>query len=91
MTGEIPLSRRQCGSCWHFHNDAKFLELAFPGLTSLSSGYGSARSDDGICLRHDKYLGARCVCSDFTARPTEFDTAETAADGTSQAGEAATT
>ena len=57
---------RQCRACNHFRNDAKYLETAFKGLTSLSSGYGSARADDGLCLRHDRYLSARSSCSDFT-------------------------
>jgi hypothetical protein len=34
-------------------------------MTSLSSGYGSVRSDDGVCLRHDRYLSARSCCADF--------------------------
>ena len=57
--------RPQCHACNHFRNDAKYLETVFKGLTSLSSGYGSVRSDDGICLRHDRYLSARSSCSDF--------------------------
>jgi hypothetical protein len=57
--------QRQCRSCQHFRNDAKYLETAFKGLMSLSSGYGSVRSDDGICLRHDRYLSARSSCLDF--------------------------
>jgi len=56
---------RQCRACQHFRNDAKYLETVFKGLTSLSSSYGSVRSDDGICLRHDRYLSARSSCSDF--------------------------
>jgi len=54
---------RECRACRHFRNDAKFLETAFPGLTSMSSGFGSTRADDGICLRHDRYLGARASCA----------------------------
>jgi len=61
--------RGECRSCRHFRNDAKFIEAAFGGLTSLSSAYGSVRSDDGICLRHDRYLGARSSCGDFSPRP----------------------
>jgi len=57
--------RKQCGACRHFRNDAQYLEIAFTGLTSLSSGYGSVRSDDGICLRHERYLSARSSCPDF--------------------------
>ena len=61
---------RECRACRHFRNDAKFLETAFPGLTSMSSGFGSTRADDGICLRHDRYLGARASCADFSAAPS---------------------
>jgi hypothetical protein len=61
---------RECRACRHFRNDAKFLEAAFPGLTAMSSGYGSTRADDGICLRHDRYLGARASCADFSPAPS---------------------
>jgi hypothetical protein len=57
-----------CGDCRHFRNDAKYLEAAFGGLTSLSSAYGSTRSDDGLCLRHDRYLRARSSCRDFSRK-----------------------
>jgi len=63
------LQSKQCRACRHFRNDARFLETALPGLTSLSSGFGSVRSDDGICLRHDRYLSARSTCADFSANP----------------------
>jgi hypothetical protein len=33
----------------------------------MSSGDASVRADDGICLRHDRYLSARASCADFTA------------------------
>jgi hypothetical protein len=55
----------RCFACVHFRNDPAYLESVFKGLTSLSSGYGSARADDGLCLRHDRYLGARSSCPDF--------------------------
>jgi len=58
----------QCRSCRHFRNDAKYLERAFPSLSSLSSGYGSVRADDGLCLQHDRYLSARSSCPDFAAK-----------------------
>ena len=58
---------RECRNCRHFRNDAKFLETALPGLTAMSSGYGSTRADDGICLLHDRYLGAHSTCADFSA------------------------
>ena len=58
--------QQHCLACVHFRNDAKFLEAAFGGLTSLSSGFGSVRGDDGICLRHDRYLSARSSCVEFS-------------------------
>jgi hypothetical protein len=58
--------QKECRSCRHFRNDTATLEAVFAGLTSLSSASGSARSDDGICLRHDRYLTARSYCPDFS-------------------------
>lgn len=57
----------RCLHCVHFRNDPAYLETAFSGLTALSSSYGSARADDGICRRHDRYLSARSTCPDFCA------------------------
>ena len=57
-----------CRTCAHFRNDPAYLEAAFAGLASLSSAYGSVRGEDGLCLRHDRYLGAQSWCGDFTAR-----------------------
>jgi hypothetical protein len=58
--------QQHCLACVHFRNDATFLESVFRGLTSLSSGFGSVRADDGVCLRHDRYLSARSFCSQFS-------------------------
>ena len=66
MSAQTPPAQTQCSQCRHFRNDAKYLEIAFRGLTSLSSAYGSTRSDDGICVRHDRYLSARSFCPDFS-------------------------
>ncbi len=68
MSHEMPQPPRECRTCRHFRNDAAFLEAAIAGLTSMSSGYGSVRADDGICLRHDRYLGARSSCVDHALR-----------------------
>jgi hypothetical protein len=57
---------RTCWHCGHFRNDAAYLERVFPGLTSMSSGYGSIRTEDGICLRHDRYLNAESSCPQFS-------------------------
>jgi len=59
---------RQCRSCIHFRNDAEFLESAFSGLKSLSSAFASVRADDGLCLRHDRYLSACSFCADFSPK-----------------------
>jgi hypothetical protein len=61
----------RCGSCLHFRNDPATLEAALPGLASLSSGYGSVRADDGLCLVHDRYLSARASCARYRARTTQ--------------------
>ena len=58
-----------CGACGYFRNDAAYLEKAIPGFSSLSSGDASVRADDGLCLRHDRYLSARASCADFTPAP----------------------
>ena len=55
-----------CRHCAHFCNDPKVLEQAMPGIASLSSAYGSVRSDDGLCARHDRYLSAQSGCSEFS-------------------------
>jgi hypothetical protein len=65
--------RAMCGSCGHFRNDAAYLETVFAGLTSLSSGYGSVRADDGVCLLHDRYLSARASCASHAARDGTAD------------------
>jgi hypothetical protein len=63
----------RCGNCRYFRNDAAYLERLFAGLTSLSSGDGSFRSNDGICLRHDRYLTAEAFCAEFTpAEPSRL-------------------
>jgi hypothetical protein len=57
--------QQRCGNCVSFRNDRAYLEAAMPGLTSMSSGDASVRADDGICLRHDRYLSAWASCADF--------------------------
>ncbi len=66
MTALGAHQQQHCLACVHFRNDAKYLEAAFGGLTSLSSAFGSVRGDDGICLRHDRYLSAHGFCSQFS-------------------------
>jgi len=57
--------RGRCGACASFRNDPAYLEGAMPGLSSLSSGAASVRADDGLCLRHERFLSARATCAEF--------------------------
>jgi hypothetical protein len=68
-------AKERCGVCAHFRNDAGFLEAAFAGLASLSSGHGSVRGEDGVCLHHERYLMATSCCGDFArAEPAPHST-----------------
>ena len=58
----------RCGNCVHFSSAPAAMEAAFPGLTALSSGYGSVRAQDGLCMRHGYYLAAWDRCGDFEVR-----------------------
>ncbi len=55
----------RCERCKHFRNDPAYIEAAFKGLTSFSSGYGSARAEDGLCTFHNLYLSADCQCPHY--------------------------
>jgi hypothetical protein len=60
-----PSPNPSCQKCTHFQNDPTLIEQAYPGLTSLSSGYASVRDQDGLCNYHQLYLSARDHCPDF--------------------------
>ncbi len=61
-----PSSPPTCRACRHFRNDPAYLEAAFKGLGALSSAWGSVRGDDGICVRHDRYLSPDASCAAFS-------------------------
>jgi hypothetical protein len=67
MAGPEP--QRACAGCVHFRNDPSYLEAAVKGLTVMGSGHASVRAQDGICQRHDRFVGPRSSCADFTAKP----------------------
>ncbi len=67
-TRDFPGGDKRCAYCAHFRNDPKYLEAQFAGLTGFGSAYASVRADDGLCLKHDRYLGADSCCTDFAAR-----------------------
>ncbi|RMG31374.1 MAG: hypothetical protein D6721_01205 [Gammaproteobacteria bacterium] len=54
-----------CRHCRHFRNDADYLEAVLPGLQVMGSARASVRAEDGICVRHQLYLSARCSCAGF--------------------------
>ncbi len=60
-TGDKP----RCFQCEYFRNSPEYLESVFKGLTTLSSAYGSVRSEDGICVLNDLYLAANRHCDRF--------------------------
>ncbi len=53
---------KACRTCVNFRNDPVFLETAIKGLNAMSSAWASVRSDDGLCLRHDRFTGAAGFC-----------------------------
>jgi hypothetical protein len=70
MTQNVTEAARECRSCRHFRNDAAYLEEQLKGFASLGSGDASTRGEDGLCTRHDRYIGARASCSAYTLRPS---------------------
>jgi hypothetical protein len=59
---------QSCGSCRYFCQEPHEIESQMPGMRSLGSGHASVRAGDGICRRHDRYLGAASHCADFQDR-----------------------
>jgi hypothetical protein len=57
-----------CGSCRYFCESPHEIESQMPGMRSLGSAYAAVRSADGICRRHDRYLGAASRCADYERR-----------------------
>jgi hypothetical protein len=58
---------RPCRTCRHFEQRAQVLEAMLPGLSALSSAYGSVRAADGLCTLRDRYAAASSSC-DFHSR-----------------------
>lgn len=56
----------RCALCRHFDNDPRQLERALPGMSSLSSGHGTARAQDGLCALHQALRSARSGCAGFS-------------------------
>lgn len=62
-----------CRACAHFCNNPAYLESIFAGYSAMSSAWGSTRAEDGLCLRHDRYLSADAACGDFTPAAAPAD------------------
>jgi hypothetical protein len=48
-----------CAACRFFTGAPAAVERAIPGLSILSSAYGSVRADTGLCERHGVFTTAR--------------------------------
>jgi hypothetical protein len=59
------VSEGNCGSCRYFCQAPHEIESQMPGLRSLGSVFASVRAADGLCRRHDRYLGASSRCDDY--------------------------
>ena len=57
-----------CRRCRHFEADPERIEALLPGLTILSSAYGSTRGDSGICLVRERLQDPGDSCDAFVPR-----------------------
>lgn len=56
-----------CLTCVNFRNAPTALEAALPGLNSLSSANNASRGDDGLCRKHERFVGPTAHCADYSA------------------------
>jgi hypothetical protein len=54
-----------CHTCRHFVDDPQELEDSLPGLTILSSAWGSTRGDAGLCASHGTWQDPETGCPDY--------------------------
>ncbi len=59
------VAEQSCGSCRYFCQAPHEIESQLPGLRSLGSMFASVCASDGLCRRHDRYLGASSRCADY--------------------------
>ncbi len=67
----VPLADRGdpvCRNCLHFRSDVPVPQTAMPGPASLEMGHGSGRAEDGLCLKHDRFVTPGSNCRFFRAR-----------------------
>jgi hypothetical protein len=63
---------RACRTCRHFEQRAGALEAMLPGLSALSSAYGSVRAGDGLCKLRERYAADSSRCDLHASLPTEI-------------------
>jgi hypothetical protein len=66
----VAVEEPSCGSCRYFCQSPHEIESQMPGMRSLGSAHASVRASDGLCRRHDRYLGPASHCTDFQRRST---------------------
>jgi len=54
-----------CRDCHHFLDSGLEIEAELPGLTILSSAFGDAMGDQGLCRVHERLVPPRHSCPDF--------------------------
>jgi hypothetical protein len=57
-----------CRDCRFFEGRPLALEDRLPLIAALSSAHGSSRADDGLCLRHERFVAARASCGAYARR-----------------------
>ena len=62
-----------CRTCRFFMDDPHELERALVGVLALSSTYGSACGDSGICAIHDTFQYPLTDCGHYRSRGGCFE------------------
>jgi hypothetical protein len=57
-----------CVNCKHFNADPLDVEAATPGLNTMSSGFASVRSGDGLCEVHQRHVPSHATCASFAEK-----------------------
>jgi hypothetical protein len=70
------MSQPSCRSCAHFEDDPRALEDALPGLTILSSAFGSVRGDAGLCAICDRFMEPVSANTCLHYRPRQASNAD---------------
>lgn len=57
-----------CRECVHFEDDPLRLEQLWPAILIVSSTYGAARGESGICAVRDTFQTPEASCDEFVPR-----------------------